>query len=307
MGKPPTRRPLAPPKKRKPTAANDSGPLPPLPPEPPPEPLPPTRAAPPEPQAIAPLWDAIDADPPFQIPLSYAKQGYTMIFRTVLSEATGKMERVYCGNVNAEAGLSDLRRQFGPGRYYLQLRIGQKNVAARTVAIDGVEQGSLPFGPLGELPSGLLTLTQSDPTTAALFGMFQIMLAQSRDDAQRTLQMTAGFVDRLASQYGAANINGSLREDVKALRERIKELEGERDGVLKRSHELEIEKVKRKYRDKDGSDWVEVAKAAVEIAPDVMGMLPEKVKNFLGSLIEGGAPSTSAPQLPAGALEHPKQ
>lgn len=288
-------------------AANDReeppkrAPMPPLPPAPPP---PPPRHELTDGEPLAPLWDVPvtdDGKPGVRIPLAACRGGFTIVYRLILSD-DGKQLKAHCGNLPPEAGESEIRRKWGAGRYFIQLRVGQRIVYGRTILLDGPEpNGSLPFGPLQETPSGLLALVQSDPLTAAIFSLHQVQLAQTREDAQRMMNMLMGILDKLASQYGAMNINTSLRDQLKDASSRIRELEAGRDAISKREHDLEIEKLKLKHKaQKDSPEWVEVVKGLGEALPAIEGLVPEGVKKFLHSLV-GSGPA----ELPAGAVESP--
>ena len=215
----------------------------------------------------------------------------------MIQEDGGRVVKAHCGNLPPDATESDIRRKWGAGRYALQLRVGQRTVIGRTLVIDGPEQSQLPFGPLQEMPSGLLSLVQADPLTAAIFAMHQVQLAQTREDSQRMLQMVGGFVDKLATQYGSQNINAQLRETIKEQNARIKELEAARESIRDKEHAIELEKVKLKYKDKNGTDWVEVVKGVGEALPEIAKFVPPGVQKFLESLVAG--------ELPPGAVESP--
>lgn len=251
---------------------------------------------PPADSAIAPLWDLPDNNPPVRIPLNALDA--TLVFRYVHNDETGKLERAHCGNVAPDATGSTIKRQWGGGRYFLQARIANRVVAARELLIDGPSPGNLPFGPIGELPSGLVTL-QQDPQVAGYFALFQMWMAQTRTDFQLILQMQQETLKLLGSQFGASMVNTHLKEQLAAAISRTTTLEKLLDDGREREREYEREKIKRKYKG-DGTDWVEVVEAVGEIAPTVLQALPPKLKGFLeGLVVDAGK------QLPSGVTEHP--
>ena len=257
-----------------------------------PEPEPQPRAL--DPRPIAPLWDLPEQK--VQIPLEALN--YTVVYRVVLGD-DGKQQRAHCGQLPPDATASAIKRQWGPGRYFIQARIGQRILGGRDLYIDGPEPSqNMPFGPIGELPSGLVTITQGDPTTAAFFAMFQMWMAQQRSDFQTILGMQQNTLEKLATQHGSSIIATHLREQLAAATARVRVLEEDKDKAREREAEHEREKLKARYKG-DKTDWVEVAKAVSEAAPSVLEALPPKVKGFLESLV--GA----APELPAGVTEHP--
>lgn len=249
-------------------------------------------------EPIAPLWDMPEEK--VRIPVSVLS--YTIVYRLVFDEGRGEEKRAHCGNLPPQAGPSDLKRQFGGGKFFLQARIGQRVAAGRVFVIDGPSANTnLPFGPVGELPSGLVTLTQTDPTLAGFFAMFQMNTAQMRDDFQRVLQMMFELNKSLATQYGAANVASHLRDDNAAQRQRIKELEEKLEARAKDHTEFELEKLK--FKLKKEPEWKELVSEVGSMVPAVVERLPPRVKAFLEGLVpDGEAP---AAQLPAGVKEHP--
>jgi hypothetical protein len=249
-------------------------------------------------EPIAPLWDMPEEK--VRIPVSVLS--YTIVYRLVFDEGRGEEKRAHCGNLPPQAGPSDLKRQFGGGKFFLQARIGQRVAAGRVFVIDGPSvNANLPFGPVGELPSGLVTLTQSDPTLAGFFALFQMNTAQMRDDFQRILQMMFELNKSLATQYGAANVAAHLRDDNSAQRQRIKELEEKLEQRSKDHTEFELEKLK--FKLKKEPEWKELVTEIGGMVPAVVERLPPKVKAFLESMVPGDEGSTLA--LPPGSKEHP--
>lgn len=244
---------------------------------------------------IAPLWDLPEQD--VRIPV--AALNYTVVFRYVLSEETGKHERVHCGQLPPDATGSAIRERWGGGRYFLQARCGQRLVASRELSIDGPESSRLPFGPIGELPSGLVTLQQGDSTSAAVFAMFQMWMAAQRQDFQAMLAMQQSITEKLASQYGANLVATHLRDQLASANARVSSLEKLLDEQREKERENDREAIKRKYKG-DKVDWVEVVEAVGEIAPNVLNALPPRVKGFLEGLIVDGGKA-----LPSGVTEHP--
>lgn len=250
-------------------------------------------------EPIAALWDMPEEK--VRIPVSVLS--YTIVYRLVFDEGRGEEKRAHCGNLPPQAGPSDLKRQFGGGKFFLQARIGQRVAAGRVFVIDGPSANTnLPFGPVGELPSGLVTLTQSDPTLAGFFAMWQMNTAQQRDDFQRVLQMMFELNKNLATQYGAANVASHLRDDNAAQRQRIKELEEKLEARSKDHTEFELEKLK--FKLKKEPEWKELVTEIGGMVPAVVERLPPKVKAFLESMVPGGEEG-SALALPPGSKEHP--
>ena len=250
-------------------------------------------------EPIAPLWDMPEEK--VRIPVSVLS--YTIVYRLVFDEGRGEEKRAHCGNLPPQAGPSDLKRQFGGGKFFLQARIGQRVAAGRVFVIDGPSaNANLPFGPVGELPSGLVTLTQSDPTLAGFFAMWQMNTAQQRDDFQRVLQMMFELNKSLATQYGAANVASHLRDDNAAQRQRIKELEEKLEQRAKDHTEFELEKLK--FKLKKEPEWKELVSEIGGMVPAVVERLPPKVKAFLESMVPSGDEGGSL-ALPPGSKEHP--
>lgn len=245
---------------------------------------------------VAPLWDLPEKGA--QIPMELLD--YTMVFRYQLDTENGRQVRVHCGNVPPDATGSTIRRQWGGGRYVLQARVGQRVIASRELLVDGPETANgLPFGPIGELPSGLVTLNQGDPTAAAIFSMFQMWMAAQRTDFQAMLAMQQSVTEKLASQFGASMVATHLKEQLATAQARVRVLEEDKDKALEREKEHEREKLKARYKG-DRTDWVEVIGAVGEMAPAVLEALPPKLKAFLESLaLDAGK------QLPSGVTEHP--
>lgn len=245
---------------------------------------------------IAPLWDLPDNNPPVRIP-QHALDG-TLVFRYVHNDETGKLERAHCGTIAPDATGSAIKRQWGGGRFFLQARIANRIVASRELLIDGPAPGNLPFGPIGELPSGLVTL-QQHPEVAGYFALFQMWMAQTRTDFQTILGMQQETLKLLGSQFGASMVNTHLKDQLASANGRVTTLEKLLDEQRERERDHEKERLKHKYRG-DKTDWVEVVEAVGEIAPTVLQALPPRVKGFLESLVvEGGK------QLPSGVTEHP--
>lgn len=241
---------------------------------------------------IAPLWDLPEQD--VRIPV--AALNYTVVFRYVLSEETGKHERVHCGQLPPEATGSAIREKWGGGRYFLQARCGQRLVASRELSVDGPEVSRLPFGPVGELPSGLVTL--QDPAVAGYFAMFQMWMAHQRQDFQSILGMQQNTLEKLAGQFGASMVATHLRDQLTAANTRITMLEKLLDEHREKERDNERDAIKRKYKG-DKTDWVEVVEAVGEIAPGVLQALPPRVKGFLESLVVD-----TGKALPSGVTEH---
>lgn len=245
---------------------------------------------------IAPLWDLPDNNPPVRIP-QHALDG-TLVFRYVHNDETGKLERAHCGTVAPDATGSSIKRQWGGGRFFLQARIANRIVASRELLIDGPSPGNLPFGPIGELPSGLVTL-QQHPEVAGYFALFQMWMAQTRTDFQTILGMQQETLKLLGSQFGASMVNTHLKDQLAIANGRVTALEKLLDEQREREREHEKERLKHKYKG-DKIDWVEVVEAVGEIAPGVLQALPPKLKGFLESLVVD-----SGKALPSGVTEHP--
>lgn len=256
---------------------------------------PPADAGPPaDTRPIAPLWDLPEQN--VRIPVHALDN--TLVFRYVHNDETGKLERAHCGNVAPDATGSSIKRQWGGGRFFLQARIANRIVASRELLIDGPAPGNLPFGPIGELPSGLVTL-QQNPEVAAYFAMFQMWMAHTRQDFQTILGMQQETLKLLGSQFGASMVNTHLKEQLSGALGRVSALEKLLDEQREREREHEKERLKAKYKG-DKTDWVEVVEAVGEIAPGVLQALPPKLKGFLESLVVD-----SGKQLPSGVTEHP--
>lgn len=251
-------------------------------------------------EPIAPLWDLPEQS--VRIPVSALT--YTVVYRLVTDERTGESERAHCGNLGPAAGPGELRRQYGAGRYFLQARCGQRIVAGRHLTLDGPEAGRLPFGPVGELPSGLVTLTQADPVTAGMFALFQVWVGQMRDDFQRTLALQQSVLEKLAGQFGAGMVASHLKENNAELIRRVRELEQDRDRVRDAAHEVDLERVRAKAKAKAGTDWEGIVASVAKVAPPVLEALPPRVKGFLESLVPAGE-SLPAAGLPPGVVEPP--
>lgn len=252
-----------------------------------------------EPEPVAPLWDLPEQG--VRIPL--AALNYTVVYRLIVGD-DGKQQRAHCGTLAPDATASAIKRQYGPGRYFIQARIGQRIVGGRELIIDGPEHSAnLPFGPIGELPSGLVTLTQGDPLTAALLAMGQVWIAQQRQDFQQMLAMQQSTLEKLATQHGSSIVATHLREQLAASAARVRALEEDRDKLREREADHEREKLKARYKG-DKTDWVEVAQAVGEMAPAVLEALPPKIKGFLENLVGSGG-GGGGRELPAGVTEHP--
>lgn len=254
-------------------------------------------------RAIAPLWDLPEQN--IRIPQDQLQQ--TFVYRYILNEQ-GQHQRAHVGTLAADATGSTIRRQWGGGRFYLQARIGSRIVASRELLIDGPEQQSnLPFGPIGELNSGLITLTGGDPNTAALFAMFQMWMASQRTDFQTILTMQQGVLEKLATQFGASMIVAHLKEQLATANSRVRMLEEDKDKSNEREREYERESLKRKYKGSDTS-WVDVVEAVGEIAPAVLKALPPKVQALLEGLVSDAGKSlpggANNPGLPAGVTDN---
>lgn len=256
--------------------------------------LPPDAGPPVDTRPIAPLWDLPEQN--VRIPVHVLDT--TLVFRYVHNDETGKLERAHCGNVAPDATGSTIKRQWGGGRFFLQARIANRVVASRELLIDGPAPGNLPFGPIGELPSGLVTL-QQHPEVAGYFALFQMWMAQTRTDFQTILGMQQETLKLLGSQFGASMVNTHLKEQLSGALGRVSALEKLLDEQREREREHEKERLKAKYKG-DKTDWVEVVEAVGEIAPNVLQALPPRVKGFLESLIVDGGK-----QLPSGVTEHP--
>lgn len=242
-------------------------------------------------RAIAPLWDLPEKN--VRIPVDSLDM--TLVFRWVLDDA-GQMQRSHCGNLPATATGEEIRRKWGGGRFFLQARIGQRVVASQNFMVEGPEiNQQLPFGPVGELKSGLVTL-QSDPQTAAIFALFQMWQAAERSDFQLMLQMQQNVLEKLASQFGASMVVTNLKEQLLGATSRIAALEKLLDEGRERERQAEKDALKRKYKG-DSTSWVEIVEAVGEIAPAVLQALPPKVK----ALLEGLA-TDAAKQLPGGGV-----
>ena len=255
-----------------------------------------TGPSPVDARAIAPLWDLPDNTPPVRIPQDAMDS--TQVFRYVHNDETGRMERAHCGNVAPDATGSTIKRQWGGGRYFLQARIANRVVAARELLIDGPAPGNLPFGPIGELPSGLVTL-QQHPEVAGYFALFQMWMAQTRTDFQTILGMQQETLKLLGSQFGASMVNTHLKDQLASANGRVTALEKLLDETRERERDHEKERLKHKYKG-DKTDWVEVIEAVGEMAPSVLQALPPKVRGFLEGLIVD-----TGKALPSGVTEHP--
>jgi hypothetical protein len=252
-------------------------------------------------RAIAPLWDMPEQN--IRIPLDVLQQ--TFVYRYILSDK-GEMIRSHCGNLPPDATGAAIRRQWGGGRFFLQARVGSRVLAARDFHVDGPElQTGVPFGPIAELNSGLVTLN-SDPQSAALFALFQMWMAAQRGDFQAILTMQQSVLEKLAGQFGASMVANHLKEQLASANGRVTALEKLLDEQRERERASEKEALRRKYKGGD-TDWVSVVEAVGEIAPAVLTALPPKVKTFLeglatdaGKALPGGSSSSG---LPAGVTE----
>lgn len=244
---------------------------------------------PPDTRPIAPLWDMPEQN--VRIPLEVLQ--VTFVYRYVLDEG-GKMQRMHCGNVGADATGETIRRKWGGGRYFLQARIGSRILATREFPIEGPEiNAGLPFAPIGELNSGLVTLNQ-DPQSAALFALFQMWMASQRTDFQAILGMQQAVLEKLAGQFGASMVATHLREQLANANGRVTELEKRLDDARDKERESEREALKRKYKG-DSTTWVDVVEMVGEIAPPVLNALPPKFKTWLENMV-----TASGKSLPGG-------